>query len=71
VGDLKFNRQGWLRGTELRAEEVAVQIPGGDRKQGTVGERTQWYFTQNIWLPDSTHAVRIVILGSTGTGRSR
>jgi hypothetical protein len=62
VGDLKFNRKVWFRGTELRADEVAGQIAGGDRKKVPIGERTQWYVTKKIWLPDSTHAVRIVIL---------
>ena len=62
VGDLKFNRKVWFRGVELRADEMAAQIPVGDRKKVTVGERTQWYFTKKIWLPAYTHAVRVVIL---------
>jgi hypothetical protein len=62
-GDLKFNRKVWLGGTELRAEEMAAQIPLGGRKKVTLGERTQWYFTKKIWASDYTHAVRIVILG--------
>lgn len=62
VGDLKFNRKVWFRGTELRAEEMAAQIPPGDRKKVTVGARTQWYFTKKIGLPEYTHAVRVVIL---------
>jgi hypothetical protein len=62
VGDLKFNRKVWFRGTEMRAEEMAAQIPVGDRKKVTIGERTQWYFTKTIWLPGYTHAVRVVIL---------
>jgi DDE family transposase len=69
VGDLKFNRKVWFRGTERRAEEMAAQIPVGDRKKVTLGERTQWYFTKKIWLPDYTHAVRIVILWEHGNGQ--
>jgi hypothetical protein len=69
VGDLKFNRKVWFRGVELRAEEMAVQIPAGDRKKVTVGERTQWYFTKKIWLPEYTHAVRIVILWEHWNGK--
>jgi hypothetical protein len=71
VGDLKFNRKVWFRGTELRAEEVAAQIAGGDRKKVTVGERTPWYFTKKIWLPDYTHAVRIGFSGSIGMAKRR
>jgi hypothetical protein len=69
VGDLKFNRKVWVRGTELRADEVATQIPVGDRKKVTIGERTQWYFTKKIWLPDYTHAVRLVILWEHWNGK--
>jgi hypothetical protein len=69
VGDLKFNRKVWFRGTELRADERAAQIPVGDRKKVTVGERTQWYFTKKIWLPAYTHAVRIVILWEQWNGK--
>lgn len=69
VGDLKFNRKVWFRGTELRAEEVAAQIPVADRKKITVGERPQWYFTKKIWLPAYTHAVRIVILWEHWNGK--
>jgi hypothetical protein len=69
VGDLKFNRKVWFRGTELRADEMAAQIPAGDRKKVTRGERTQWYFTKKIWLPEYTHAVRIVILWNQWNGK--
>ena len=34
VGDLKFNRKVWFRGTELRAEEMAAQIPVGRPQEG-------------------------------------
>ena len=69
MGDLKVNRQVWFRGLELRAEERAAQIPVEDRKKITRGERTQWYFTQTIWLPEYTHAVRIVILWDHWNGK--
>lgn len=69
VGDLKFNRKVWFRGTEMRAEEMAAQIPVEDRKKITRGERTQWYFTKTIWLPEYTHAVRIVILWDYWNGK--
>lgn len=62
VGDLKTNRKVWWRGVELRADEMAAQIPRDGRTKVTVGNRTQWYFTKKIWLPEYTHAVRIVIL---------
>jgi hypothetical protein len=69
VGDLKFNRKVWFGGTELSAAEMAAQIPAGDRKKVTRGERTQWYFTKTIWLPEYTHAVRIVILWNQWNGK--
>jgi hypothetical protein len=69
VGDLKFNRKVWFRGLELRADEMAAQIPVEDRKKITRGERTQWYFTKTIWLPEYTHAVRIVILWDHWNGK--
>src|SRR5262249_16849896 len=69
VGDLKFQRRVWVGGTELRAEEVATQIPPGDRKKVTVGERPQGYFTKTIWLSDYTHAVRIMIRWEQWNGK--
>jgi len=62
VGDLKFNRKVWFRGIELKAEEMAAEIPFESRKKLRSGDRTQWYFTKTIWLPEVNHAVRIVIL---------
>jgi hypothetical protein len=62
VGDLKFNRKVWFRGVEMRADEMAAQIPTEARKKVALGERTQWYFTKTIWLPEYSHAVRVVIL---------
>lgn len=69
MGALKVKCKVWCRGTERRAEEVAAQLPGGDRKKVTIGERTQWCFTKKSWLPDYTHAVRIVILWAHGNGK--
>jgi hypothetical protein len=62
VGDLKFNRKVWFRGVEMRAEELAAEIPVATRKRVTVNGRLQWYFTKKIWVPKYTHAVRIVVL---------
>jgi hypothetical protein len=59
---LKTNRKVWWRGVELRADEMAAEIPVTARAKVTSGNRTQWYFTKKIWLPEYTHAVRIVIL---------
>jgi len=70
VGDLKFNRKVWFGGVELSAAEMAAQIPPGDRKKVTRGARTQWYFTKTIWLPEYTHAVRIVILWNQWNGKA-
>jgi hypothetical protein len=69
VGDLKFNRKVWFRGMEMRADEMAAQIPFDARKKLTNGERTQWYFTKKIWLPEYTHAVRVVILWEHWNGK--
>lgn len=62
VGDLKFNRNVWFRGVEMRADELAAEIPAAARKRVTANGRLQWYFTKKIWLPKYTHAVRIVVL---------
>jgi hypothetical protein len=62
VGDLKCNRKVWFRGTEMSASEVAAQIGLELRKQVKTGERTQWYFTCSLWLPQVNHKVRLVIL---------
>ena len=70
VGDLKFNRKVWFGGVELSAAEMAAQIPPGDRKKVTRGARTQGYFTKTIWLPEYTHAVRIVILWNQWNGKA-
>lgn len=69
VGDLKFNRKVWFRGIEMKAEEMAGEIPFESRKKLTIGDRTQWYFTKSIWLPQVNHAVRIVILWEHWNGK--
>ena len=69
-GDLKFNRKVWFGGVELSAAELAAQMPVGDRKKGTVGARTQGYFTKKIWLPEYPHAVRVVILWNQWNGKA-
>lgn len=68
-GDLKFNRTVWSRGVELSAAEMAAQIPPGTRKKVVLGERTQWYFTKTIWLPEYTHAVGVVSLWEHWNGK--
>jgi len=62
VGDLKFNRKVWFRGTEMRVEAMAAEIPAVARKKVTTGDRLQWYFTKAIWMPEVNHAVRVAIL---------
>ena len=69
VGDLKFNRKVWFRGTELSASEMAAQIGPEVRKKVTSRERTQWYFTCTLWLPQVTHKVRVVILWDHWNGK--
>jgi hypothetical protein len=69
VGDLKFNRKVWFRGTELSASEMAAQIGPELRKKVKSGERTQWYFTCTLWLPQVTHKVRVVILWDYWNGK--
>ena len=62
VGDLKFNRKVCFRGVEMRVDAMAAQIPLTARKKVTTGNRTQWYFTKTIRMPEVKHAVRVVIL---------
>jgi hypothetical protein len=69
VGDLKFNRKVWFQGRELKAEELAAQIPPESRKPVTVGDHKQWYFTKTIHIPEVDHAVRIVILWDRKNGK--
>lgn len=62
VGDLKFNRKVEFRGIEMRIDAMAAQIPLAARKKVTSGNRTQWYFSKTIRIPEVRHAVRVVIL---------
>lgn len=62
VGDLKFNRKVFWHGIEMRVDAMAAEIPVTARKKVTSGNRTQWYFTRTIRIPEVKHAVRVVIL---------
>lgn len=62
VGDLKCHRKVWCRGVELSARELAAQIGPEWRKKIPAGDRTQWYFTCSLWIPEVKHKVRVVIL---------
>jgi DDE superfamily endonuclease len=62
VGSLKFNRKLEYRGRLLKASALAAGIDPSVRKELREGERTQWYFTCTLRLPDVKHKVRIVIL---------
>jgi hypothetical protein len=69
VGDLKSNRKVWFRAVELRATEMAAQVPFNARRKVTLGDRTQGDFTKKIWLPEYPPAVRVVILWEHGNGK--
>lgn len=62
VGDLKFNRKIFWHGVEMRVDAMAAEIPVTARKKVTDGNRTQWYFTRTIRIPEVKHAVRVLIL---------
>jgi len=62
VGDLKFNRKVVFKGQEMKALEVAHQIPVEDRKEIGVGGKSQYYFTYTVRVPGVDHPVRLVIL---------
>ena len=65
VGDLKFNRKIIFEGRELKAEELAGQLPVAVRKPVQMaegGDQKQWYFTKSIRIAEVEHKVRIVIL---------
>jgi hypothetical protein len=62
VGSLKFNRKLVYRGRLLKASALAQEIEPALRKPLREGERTQWYFTCTLRIPDVQHKVRIVIL---------
>ena len=69
VGDLKFNRKVWFKGWELKASELAAEIPVEARKPVTVEDKKQWYFTKTIHIPGVDHSVRIVILWKRKNGK--
>src|SRR6185312_11395439 len=62
VGSLKFNRKLLYRGQVIKANELAARIAPAQRKAVREGERTQWYFTCTLRIPDVGHRVRILIL---------
>lgn len=62
VGSLKFNRKLLYRGQLIKATDLAASIAPPVRKAVREGERTQWYFTCTLRIPDVGHKVRIVIL---------
>lgn len=62
VGDLKFNRKVWFHGQELKATDLAAEIPPVSRKPVVIGKRKQWYFTKTLRLPEVDHPVRLTIL---------
>jgi hypothetical protein len=62
VGSLKFNRKLVYRGKIIKAADLAAQIEPALRKPLREGERTQWYFTCTLRIPDVNHKVRLVIL---------
>lgn len=68
VGDLKFNRKVWFQGQELKASELAAQIPTESRKEVWLADKKQWYFTKTIHIPEVDHAVRLVILWDRKNG---
>jgi hypothetical protein len=62
VGDLKLNRKLLYKGDEIKAEDLASEIPVADRKKVKVGNKQQWYFTKTLRIPGVDHKVRIVFL---------
>lgn len=62
VGSLKFNRKLMYKGRTIKAEELASSMAPADRKQFQVGERTQWYFTCSLHIPNVNHKVRVLII---------
>jgi DDE superfamily endonuclease len=62
VGSLKFNRKLEYKGRLLKASELAATIEPRLRKPLRDGDKTQWYFTCTLRIPDVKHKVRIVIL---------
>ena len=69
VGDLKSNRKVTFQGREMKAAEVATEIPSEDRKPIVRGDRKQWYFTKTVRLPGVDHPVRLAILWDRKNGK--
>jgi hypothetical protein len=61
VGDLKLNRKVAYLGVEQKLSEVAAQIPSEAKKPIKVGEKTYWYYSRRLRIPDVKHPVRIVL----------
>ena len=61
VGDLKLNRKVAHLGVEHKLSEVAAGIPSEAKKPIKVGEKTYWYFSRRMRIPDVKHPVRIVL----------
>ncbi len=62
VGSLKFNRKLEYRGRVIKAADLAKTIASDLRKPMQRGDRTQWYFTCTLRIPDVNHKVRIVVI---------
>jgi hypothetical protein len=62
VGSLKFNRKLEYKGRIRKASELAATIEPRLRKPLREGDKTQWYFTCTLRIPDVKHKVRLVIL---------
>jgi len=69
VGDVKFHRKVWCRGVDMKADDMAAQIPTASRTRVRGGNRTLGYFPKTIWLPDVTPAVRLVSLWEHWNGK--
>ena len=69
VGDLKSNRKVQFQGREMKAAEVAAEIPSEDRKPIVRGDRKQWYFTKTVRLPGVDHPVRLASLWDRKNGK--
>jgi hypothetical protein len=62
VGSLKFNRNLWYKGEEVKASVLAQRIEPRVRKRLREGDKEQWYFTCTLQIPEVKHRVRIAML---------
>lgn len=69
VGDWKQNRKVMFQGREMKTSEMAELIPAQDRKAMQHGEKTQWYFTVSIRIPNVSHKVRILFVWDRRNGK--